>query len=58
MLQILVKLLTSTQFKIFGSVIVIIILILAFMEFQKRILEVKLSKQQLKINDRILAGAI
>jgi len=58
MLAVLIKLLSSTGFKVVSSLIVIGILILAFMEFQKRILEVKLHKQQLKINDRILAGTL
>jgi len=58
MLNILVRLLSSTEFKALMTLIVIIIIILVFMEVQARIVQGKLNKQQLRINDRILAGTI
>jgi len=57
-LAILVKILTSTGFKVVTVIVVILILIIIYMEFQKSNLEIKLKRQEIKINDRTLAGTL
>lgn len=57
-LAVLIKIMTSTGFKIVVVIMVILILALVYMEFQKRLLEVRLSRQQIQINERVLAGTL
>ena len=57
-LAVLITMMSSTGFKIVTLIMVVLILALVYMEFQKNILEVKVNKQQIKINDRLLAGTL
>ncbi len=57
-LAILLRMLSSTEFKILTGIVVVLIVIWGYLEFQKGRLETKINKQQIKINDRILAGTL
>jgi len=57
-LAILLRMLSSTEFKILTGIVIVLIIIWGYLEFQKGRLETKINKQQIKINDRILAGTL
>lgn len=57
-LALLVNILSSTGFKVISFIVFALILALVYMEFRKGYMDIKLKKQQLKINDRTLAGTL
>ncbi len=57
-LAILATMLGSSEFKIVTFLVVVVLIALVVLEFQKARLEIKVNKQQSRINDRILAGTL
>ncbi len=57
-IALLLKVLSSTEFKVVAAFVVALILLLVYMEIRKGMLDVKLKGQQVQINDRTLAGTL